>query len=241
MKTFINYLLVCVIIGMTQACSQKTFEEEFVDENPIAKTGIVKFKYQGYIYTSKYERNGDNIIYDDKEIDNIINSFKENPNLSVYIHSNGLQEYFNSYFIFLAQNSLNKDSISPVTRATGISSATLTVYTRTKYRGDKGSFTVNLQRPYLQINDLGTYNLANQITSMKLNGISATNSTYMRCRATFFEHVNCQGRSCTFEITYPNLDLGIKDFANVSLNPIPLLPDPLDDKTNSIRLELIIM
>ena len=55
MKTFINYLLVCVIIGMTQACSQKTFEEEFVDENPIAKTGIVKFKYQGYIYTSKYE------------------------------------------------------------------------------------------------------------------------------------------------------------------------------------------
>ena len=59
MKTFINYLLVCVIIGMTQACSQKTFEEEFVDENPIAKTGIVKFKYQGYIYTSKYERNGD--------------------------------------------------------------------------------------------------------------------------------------------------------------------------------------
>ena len=56
MKTFINYLLVCVIIGMTQACSQKTFEEEFVDENPIAKTGIVKFKYQGYIYTSKYER-----------------------------------------------------------------------------------------------------------------------------------------------------------------------------------------
>ncbi|MCR2004149.1 hypothetical protein [Bacteroides acidifaciens] len=237
MKTFIHYLVACIILGMVQACSQSTFEEELFDKKPITESGTVKFKYQGNIYVSKYERNGNDIIYQNKEVDNIINLFKENPNLSVYIHSDGLQEYFDSYSIFLNQEISNKDSINPTTRATGISSATLTVYTRTKYRGDKGSFTVNQQRPILQINDLGVYNLANKITSMKLNGLSVTDGP-LTCKATFFEYTNCQGRSCTFQITYPNIDLGIKDFASISLNPIPLLPDPLDDKTNSIRLEL---
>lgn len=237
MKTFIHYLVACIILGMVQACSQSTFEEELFDKKPIAESGTVEFKYQGNIYVSKYERNGNDIIFQNKEVDNIVNLFKENPNLSVYIHSDGLQEYFDSYSIFLNQEISNKDSINPTTRATGISSATLTVYTRTKYRGDKGSFTVNQQRPILQINDLGVYNLANKITSMKLNGLSVTDGP-LTCKATFFEYTNCQGRSCTFQITYPNIDLGIKDFSSISLNPIPLLPDPLDDKTNSIRLEL---
>lgn len=237
MKTFIHYLVACIILGMVQACSQSTFEEELFDKKPITELGTVEFKYQGNIYVSKYERNGNDIIYQNKEVDNIVNLFKENPNLSVYIHSDGLQEYFDSYSIFLNQEISNKDSINPTTRATGISSATLTVYTRTKYRGDKGSFTVNQQRPILQINDLGVYNLANKITSMKLNGLNVTDGP-LTCKATFFEYTNCQGRSCTFQITYPNIDLGIKDFSSISLNPIPLLPDPLDDKTNSIRLEL---
>lgn len=237
MKTFIHYLVACIILGMVQACSQSTFEEELFDKKPITESGTVEFKYQGNIYVSKYERNGNDIIYQNKEVDNIVNLFKENPNLSVYIHSDGLQEYFDSYSIFLNQEISNKDSINPTTRATGISSATLTVYTRTKYRGDKGSFTVNQQRPILQINDLGVYNLANKITSMKLNGLNVTDGP-LTCKATFFEYTNCQGRSCTFQITYPNIDLGIKDFSSISLNPIPLLPDPLDDKTNSIRLEL---
>lgn len=233
MKLCIRLFLISIILGVVFSCSQETFEEEFT-ENKEMNEGIVKFKYKDVIYTSKYTKKGNEVVYADKSVESLIISLKSNPNLSIFTHADGSHELFDSFVPLNKQAKYSDESISPTTRSV-IDQLTLTVYTRTKYRGDVGRFVANDQFPNVRIN-LAAFNLANQITSMKLNG--RTDAIYFAGRATFFEYANLQGRSHTFEIRTPNLDLGVKDFANITLSISPMGIDVLDDKTNSILLEL---
>lgn len=235
-KNIFLFLCLISILGLSSCNSDNSIEQTptVIEQET---SGYISFKYKDILYSSNYEVDGENYRYENPEVIAILNELQELPNLALLAKSDGSHEYFDSYEELCEKQNIDKEPI-PTTRATtsGMAMATLSIYTRTKYRGDKASFTVNTNRSTWNISDLSTIGLDEQITSMKLVGESRAGIIgNLVCAVTFFEHKNFQGKSASFHITYPYIDFGIKDFANTRTDGSIMQAISLDDITSSIK------
>lgn len=237
-NTIFLFLCLISILGLS-SCNGDNFIEQtptVIDQQ--MTSGHISFTYKDVLYSSNYETDGQHYRYDNPEFITILDKIQKLPQLAFLCKSDGSYEYFDSYQELCEKEKINQKSKTRFYN-TGITSATLKIYTRTKYRGDSRAFYIDLNHPGFYIADLGIYGLDEQISSMRIDGLSSSDilGGATTCRATFFEHKNFKGRSGTFKIISPNINLGVKDFAKYWFGVPPLLPYNLDDLTSSIEFD----
>lgn len=239
-NTIFLFLCLISILGLS-SCNGDNFIEQtptVIDQQ--MTSGHISFTYKDVLYSSNYETDGQHYRYDNPEFITILDKIQKLPQLAFLCKSDGSYEYFDSYQELCEKEKIGQEIKTRSTgKGFGITSATLKIYTRSKYRGDSKAFYINLNRPGFYIADLGVYGLDEQITSMRIDGLSSPDIGvgYSSCSATFFEHKNFQGRSGTFTIFDPNINLGVKDFAKYYFGHSPA-PYILDDLASSIMFYL---
>lgn len=185
-----------------------------------------EFLYQGTLYISKCKTIGDKIIYQNQDVEKIVNKINGLTQLASYIHEDGTIEYFDTaedleYKIFNKQ---------PQTRNFAIKyakSCTLTMYENTKRKGHKFSYTIDNNTQSISIGHLHVCGMNDNMSSFDLvcetyinpDNPYPTPGHGNTCIITFFQHENYTGSSIYFSVTPSAPELIINSLKDYKLRP----------------------
>lgn len=228
------------IVALFSSCEQV---EDLNNQNTDSQMekGIYEFCYQGINYSTEYQKNGDEIIYENEQVASLINDLAQNNRIATFIHSNGTVEYFESPEEL--ERTLFPVGLIPQTKAFEIrrtESAVLTVFEDSKCKGKSMKFTIDANAYSVEVRTLESF--GDKISSIDLtcNWYVPQPSEYPRpykhgdrCVATFFQNLNFEGYSVAFAVdpTYPNSQVHY-------FKSIPLYPGSSknwNDRVSSLR------
>ncbi len=80
-------------------CQQESSSVEKLDIEVAGAHSMLKFIYNGVLYTSECRMEGDSTIILDEEVKRVADQMALLPELSAYVNGDGLMEYFDNSFI----------------------------------------------------------------------------------------------------------------------------------------------
>lgn len=185
-----------------------------------------QFLYEGSVYSSKYKIIEDKVLYQNKEVTEVVNKLNELPQLASYIHHDGKIEYFDTleeleYKIF------NKQPQTRGFESKGAKSCTLTMYEDTKRKGKKFSYKIDNSTQSISIWHLYVCEMNDNMSSLDLacETYITPDSQYPipghgnTCLVTLFQHENYTGSSISFSVTPYAPELIINSLKDYPLRP----------------------
>ena len=237
-------------------CEQESSSVENLDIEVADTHSMLKFIYNGVLYTSEYRMEGDSTIILDEEVKRVADQMALLPELSAYVNGDGLMEYFNNSFV--AESYLGNPIISATSRASmdgwyQIHGATATLYDDTDYRDRSFSFTIKesqrgdsivvtqfKDKPY-EFNDKAS---SLKIISDKTFIGNEYGAPFRRIGLILFEDDNFRGNSICFDVVNYVVPQGPIHVDNTvpSLKNFKLYPGSSrnwNDKVTSLKLKYL--
>lgn len=217
MKTIYLFLFIAFWVGMT-SCQQ--IEEISVEKTEKAELsnderGTLRFFYNGKEYVSEFNTVGEEVIFQDETVTNLVESLSQNKSLASYVHPNGTLEYFDSFDNLKDCISSEKSVETKAGLGTRFTeSGVLTIFEDSKCKGESVKHTINSSTTHIEVANVGDH-WNDRISSIDMvcnYGISS-DTQYPRpsnhgdrCIVTFYEHEDFKGYSTSFEVDpyYPH-------------------------------------
>ena len=237
-------------------CQQESSSVENLDIEVADTHSMLKFIYNGVLYTSECRMEGDSTIILDEEVKRVADQMALLPELSAYVNGDGLMEYFDNSFV--AESYLGNPIISATSRASmdgwyQIHGATATLYDDTDYsdrsfpftikesqRGDSIVVTQFKNKPY-EFNDK-----ASSLKILSDNTFIGRDygAPFRRIGLILFEDDNFRGNSICFDVVNYSVPQGPMHIDNNvrSLKNFPLYPGSSrnwNDKVTSLKLKYL--
>lgn len=238
MKKAFKHLLVLTCLAVNLAsCEQNSIEEisEVANIANVTNESLetISFKYNEKAYKSSYQVIDNQMIFNNKEVQEIQEKIANNPNLATLVTAEGNYEYFENYEEL--QKSLRKpEFLSDIsTRSTTIS-AKLTTHLHIDVGYSGGGQTYEKYLPsqlppgvlnQVWIADMSTIALDKKGLNQKLSSIQLLSTVYDNLSyggfLTIWDNKNFTGYSATWKLTSGTPNIRIKDLRYVIRGPIP--------------------
>lgn len=223
MKTF-HFISLFIAVLVLSSCEKA---EESSNNTDQIESGTFQFRYKGTIYFSEYKTIGDDVLYQNEKVGEVVNRLKNFSQLASYIHKDSIIEYFDT-FEELENNLFNKQPQTRAFEPKGTESCTLTMYDDTQRKGKRYSYKIDNNTQSIRIGHLDVCGMNDNISSLDL--ISQTYikqpSQYPKpeqhgdnCMVTLFQHENGTGESISFSVTPYSSELIVNSLKDYKLRP----------------------
>lgn len=209
-----------------------------ITNNQTEETAILTFKYQGVEYEAEYVMQGDEKIFKNEQIGEMLQVLKNNPNGATLTYPNGMVEYFDSTKDL---EEYIKNCTVPTTKATytvtGINSCSVTVYEDSNYGGDSYSWTNNQRIANLETIDdpiimptgkhfyknissfkfkgtVRTYTFTDNPWGQPSDGMTPPTTVHAKAFLTFYEEKEYKGRAQSYVIDTKSPELSISNLGD---------------------------
>lgn len=239
MKKAFKHLLVLTCLAVNLAsCEQNSIEEisEVANIANVTNESLetISFKYNEKTYKSSYQVIDNQMIFNNKEVQEIQEKIANNPNLATLVTAEGNYEYFENYEEL--QKFLRKpEFLSDVsTRGTTIG-AKLTTHLHIDVGYSGGGQTYDKYTPVelppgalnqIWVADMSTIALSKKGLNQKLSSIQLLSTVYDNMSyggfLTLWDNKNFSGYSITWHLDSLTTTIKVKDLRKVIRGPIPL-------------------
>jgi len=213
---FSTIFFVCFTVLILSSCQDDNLSNDYPESNgDLSK--VHKFKYKGVEYYANYKVINSEMIFENEEMEQLLDKIYSMPQLATYYHKDGSYEYFESDEVLRTKLKLdipNDIQDQPTTRSSTWADARLTIYEHKRYGGRTYTYEIggsiyipDLRKADSHLRSTNNINFNDMISSAVFSLTNYGPST--ECTVTFYRDYNYGGQSITWVISpwasYPSI------------------------------------